>query len=500
LCNLPRASAQTAPSQGAYDASAASHTSFPYQGLLHNTSGPVTAACDFKFSLYDGVTAGVKLGNDLFRTGVTLTNGYFAVQLDFGDVFGGAATWLEVAARCPTNQGAYVSLLPRQEIGWTPRATVAQRALTIDSSPGDFTANGALRSVRNDPQVGLAGALELVNGNNGNRWQLGVGRADDVLVLGLIPVGQSWRHAASFTADGDLILVHDFYLNGVVSSNLVVNGLLRSARGLPEDTSAGLLELENTLTNNKWHITTNRDTDNLEMWFAENGSTWSHAATLERDGDFTVNNRMHIVGDSLNFMNAQAGILWQDGGAAIGHALNVGEYSADAQPGDLVMRADDGRRILLGRASAQANYPAALTVAASGQVSIPNLQTGGIVEANLQTPSELAEDRIARFSQGDVLCWGVMTESLERCRKPASLLVVAIANEQGKPLVAGVEPVRVCGAVHPGDLLVASAEPGCAAAWMSPDDGQPPPGVVIAKALGTQVDGEGLVKALILAR
>lgn len=500
LGGLAPANAQSPAPRAGDGALAVPSTSLPFQGSLRNAGGPIDGVCDLKFSLYDAASGGARIGSDLFRTGVTLADGYIATSLDFGDVFGNAARWLEIAVRCPAGQGSYVTLTPRQEVGWTPRAQVAQRVLNLASAPGDFTANGALRSTRNDPQDGLAGALELINGANGNRWQLGIGRADDALVLGIIPSGGSWLHAATFEPDGDLILVHDLYLNGVITSNLEVQGVLRSARGLPDDTSAGLLELQNTLTNNRWHITTNRDTDDLQYWFAENGDTWSHAATLERDGDLTVNNRLHVVGNSLNFMNSPAGILWQDGGAAIGHAAMVGEYSVNALPGDLVMRADDGRRILLGRGNAAANFPAALTVAADGQVSIPNLQTGGVVEANLQTPAELASARIERFRQGDLLCWDAMTEALALCAEHASPLVVAIANAAGKPLIAGVEPVRACGAVQPGDLLVASAAPGCAVAWAAIHTESAPPGVVIAKALGTQATGEGLVKAMILAR
>jgi hypothetical protein len=60
--------------------------------------------------------------------------------------------------------------------------------------------------------------------------------------------------------------------------------------------------------------------------------------------------------------------------------------------------------------------------------------------------------------------------------------------------------VRVCGEIHPGDLLVASNQPGCAVAWAQNEAGNPPPGVVIAKALGVSVQGETTVLAMILVR
>jgi len=114
------------------------------------------------------------------------------------------------------------------------------------------------------------------------------------------------------------------------------------------------------------------------------------------------------------------------------------------------------------------------------------------VEANLQTPGELGAERIERFEQGDVLCWG--DGRLEKCSEAASPLVVAVADADGKPIVIGAEPVKVLGPVHTGELLVASNVPGYATAAAE----APALGTVIAKAL-EDFDGEhGLISAMIL--
>jgi hypothetical protein len=117
---------------------------------------------------------------------------------------------------------------------------------------------------------------------------------------------------------------------------------------------------------------------------------------------------------------------------------------------------------------------------------------GALVEANLQTPEDLAAERIERFEQGDVLCWS--NGQLEKCSKIGSPLVVAVADAEGKPIVIGAEPVKVLGPAHIGDLLVSSNVPGCAMVA----EGTPAPGTVIAKAL-ENFDGEqGLISAMIL--
>src|SRR5205085_3214092 len=127
--------------------------------------------------------------------------------------------------------------------------------------------------------------------------------------------------------------------------------------------------LENTVTNNRWHIATKRDTDNLEFWFGENGTNWTHAATIERNGSFDVN------GDSLILNNSSkaTGILWSTTEAAVGRAVGPADWSTDAQVGDLVVRADVGHRLILASGSKTPDHPAALIVEASGLVSIPNL-------------------------------------------------------------------------------------------------------------------------------
>jgi hypothetical protein len=115
---------------------------------------------------------------------------------------------------------------------------------------------------------------------------------------------------------------------------------------------------------------------------------------------------------------------------------------------------------------------------------------GALTEANLQTEEELAAERIDRFEEGDVLCWGV--DRLEKCFTANDRLVQAVADSSGRPIVMGAEPVKVVGPVQRGDVLVASEVPGYAMV-----NNDPVPGTVIAQALEDFKGKRGIIKAMI---
>lgn len=392
---------------------------FTFQGGLSTAAGPVTGDCDLRFSLFNAASGGGQIGAALIRTSVPLTNGLFAVELDFGDVFNGDPRWLEVGVRCPAGSVSFSTLSPRQAVSAAPYALTANRVLNVDTAAGDFTAHGYLISSRGLPEDGDAGGLQLHNTITDNKWHIATRRDNDDLNIGFIEHTTGWNPVATLTGKGDLTLVRNLYINGVVTSNVFSTGVLKSSRGLAEDTTAGALELENTLTDNKWLVRTQRDTDNLEFWFAQGGTSWGNPASLDRAGNLRV-----------------AGTITQ----------------------------------------------------------------GAIIERNLQTPAEQVSPQIERFELGDVLCWDPAGQQMERCAQDASPLVVAVADQDGKPIIMGVEPVRVVGPIRAGDLLVASETPGRAVAWSHAHEGYPPPGVILAKALDALDKGEGLVKAMILPR
>ncbi len=115
---------------------------------------------------------------------------------------------------------------------------------------------------------------------------------------------------------------------------------------------------------------------------------------------------------------------------------------------------------------------------------------GALTEANLQTAEERAAERISRFEEGDVMCWG--DGQLEKCAQVGDPLVQAVADANGKPIIIGAEVIKVVGPVKRGDFLVASDVPGYAMAARSPAFG-----TVIAQALEDFIGGQGLIRAMI---
>lgn len=126
-----------------------------------------------------------------------------------------------------------------------------------------------------------------------------------------------------------------------------------------------------------------------------------------------------------------------------------------------------------------------------------SLTSNAYIEGNLQTIEERNSEKIERFLLGDVLCWNVDLKSLEKCETTASPLMVAVADENGKPIILGAETVKVLGPVNIGDLLVSSDTPGYAIAWWQVGEGTPPTGIVIGKALEGTTKETDLLKMLI---
>ncbi|UCC31402.1 MAG: tail fiber domain-containing protein [Phycisphaerales bacterium] len=105
-------------------------TAFTFQGKLEHPPGtPATGVFDFCFTLYDACTDGNPVGGPIYMDGqdenpppVTVTDGIFTVDLDFGgDVFDGDERCLGVEVR-EGDPDPYIELFPRQHLRPTPYA------------------------------------------------------------------------------------------------------------------------------------------------------------------------------------------------------------------------------------------------------------------------------------------------------------------------------------------------------------------------------------------
>lgn len=206
-------------------------------------------------------------------------------------------------------------------------------------------------------------------------------------------------------------------------------------------------------------------------------------ANLNIDEDLDLNNQSII---SLHGINTPFSLL-------SGRAWEFTSYGVDAGTQTALHSVFDSKQFVFTNQDDSLILSIRSNNTSGGSLNMegnPISDVGAMVEANLQTPDELAADTIDRFSEGDVLCWG--DDRLELCDQAGDPLVQAVADANGKPIVIGAEVIHVLGPVQRGDLLVASDVPGYAMV-----DNDPQPGSVIAQAL-EDFDGEqGLIRAMI---
>ena len=106
-------------------------TAFTYQGQLSDGGSPATGRYEFQFTLWDSVSAGAPASAATLGTpgGVGVTNGLFAVVLDFGaGALTGQPRWIETAVRTNGSAAAFTTVVPRQSVPFAPYAVFATLA------------------------------------------------------------------------------------------------------------------------------------------------------------------------------------------------------------------------------------------------------------------------------------------------------------------------------------------------------------------------------------
>lgn len=139
--------------------------SFSYQGKLIDASNPASGAYDLSFKLFDKASDGAQIGSTLELPGVTVSDGIFSVELNYGStVFNGEGRWLEVGVRPGGSADPYSTLNPRSQVLATPQSLFALQAGsllngsisnpsffgTTDATPLDFFVNNQ-RGLRLEP-------------------------------------------------------------------------------------------------------------------------------------------------------------------------------------------------------------------------------------------------------------------------------------------------------------------------------------------------------------
>lgn len=113
--STPSAPAQIGPQ-------AAVGAGWTYQGRLSDGGNPANGVYDLRFILYDAADGGAQVGPIVISEDVTVANGLFTVNLDFGSVYNSASLFLDIAVRPGASTGTFTPLSPRQPLTAAPYA------------------------------------------------------------------------------------------------------------------------------------------------------------------------------------------------------------------------------------------------------------------------------------------------------------------------------------------------------------------------------------------
>ena len=143
---------------------------FTYQGQLRNAGALVNGPVDLRITLWDSDVAGGQVGPINNYQAVPITEGRFALGLNFGaTAFDGSNRWVQLEFRSPAGSGQYLTLNPRDKIMATPYAMFA-----LNGGNGIWNYNAESQSVSVLGQkVGIGtsnptAALEVVSATGGD--------------------------------------------------------------------------------------------------------------------------------------------------------------------------------------------------------------------------------------------------------------------------------------------------------------------------------------------
>ncbi len=471
-------------------------TAFTYQGSLKDNAVNANGPYDFRFTLYDAASAGNTVSGTLTRDDLLVADGLFTTELDFGVVpFSVAeAKWLQIELRQGASTGAY-TMLPRQRLTAAPAALQISLPLThsLNSSQTLFsigntgTGGGAEFSGGSGAILGYgvvgttwstasqaAGVRGVANGATGlgigvegvgttsptGTGLVGTGSATGAYITGtglsstgVYAFGKYRGLYAENTATGPAIVARGAGIdtaNATVAATNVGQGTAIYAIGNGPTRTRATLRLSNTHADGQCEYAINNSTQTTAH-LQNDGS--GQVLWLQKD---TPGNFIQAYGSGeTKFWVDQTGVTHTKvleilGGADLSEKFDIADDEKAIEPG-LVVSIDPEHegRLMVSRAP----YDRRVAGIISG--------AGGVKTGMLMGQKGSAADG----AQPVALTGRVY------CRATA-------AN----------------GAISAGDLLTTSWVPGHA---MRADDPTRAQGAILGKAMGSLVQGEGLVLVLV---
>lgn len=469
----------------------------PYAGQLTDAEGRAVADGSYalRFTLYDDPLAGSALWSEM-QEGIEVRDGALAVLLGSANPIPASvgAAWLSIAVRGP-GETEFTDMAPRLQVVTDAEVTVAgSAAMTCPHDHMGETWTGMKAfTVRNNKPIGAAVGIAGVHVPTGNYAELGT------YLEGLHAVGFKGPGIYAQSADNDGVSGETSTAgrSGVYGNNkgsgYGVFGHSATGVGVQGETESSYGVFGRSTTGDG--IAGEAKANNKSGVFGYNlgggfgvfgrGKTGPGVKGYSTDGHGTV-------GESAN----SAGVFGKS-------STNVGVYGEGPvfgvySNGDAKV---DGNLFVsgnIGAGGSKAGYVVDIAYNADGVT----LEQGDVVVISGVGPAELGEIPLIEVRRAttaqDRAVVGVVDQRYESAPE-------GMGKSDDEPITPGERLTVVTlgafavikvdasfGAIGPGDLLVASSNPGHA---MRADT--PSPGTVIGKALGELAEGVGVIPVLV---